>query len=132
MLTHAVSHRLADAGRLASARKWRTHAELLRDSAEAPALTTGQRTVLLRDAQAAERQAGRRLRAMRTRGHNLDEGPRPSAGPDRPCCGAARFCSRGGADGRTSPSFTGVDPGSVFHAHVRCGLDRLTNPSQRR
>ena len=43
------------------------HVELLRDGAEAPALTTGQRTVLLRDAEAAERQAHRRLRTMRTR-----------------------------------------------------------------
>ncbi len=67
MLTHSVPHRLVDASCLASARKWRTHAELLRDGAEAPALTTGQRTVLLRDAALAERQARRRLRAMRTR-----------------------------------------------------------------
>ena len=65
MLTHAVPHRLADARCLASARHWRTHAELLRDGAEAPALTTGQRTTLLRDAEAAEHQARRRLRAMR-------------------------------------------------------------------
>lgn len=47
MLTHAVHHRLLDASCLASARRWRTHAELLRDGAEAPALTTGQRTRLL-------------------------------------------------------------------------------------
>ncbi len=67
MLTHSVSHRLVDATCLASARRWRTHAELLRDSAEAPALTTGQRTALLRDAEAAERQARRRVRAMRVR-----------------------------------------------------------------
>ena len=67
MLIHAVSHHLADASRLASARRWRTHAELLRDGAEVPALTTGQRTTLLRDAEAAERQARRRLRAMRAR-----------------------------------------------------------------
>ncbi len=67
MLTHAVPCRLTDAGRLASARNWRTHAEVLRDGAEAPVLTTGQRTVLLRDAEAAERQARRRLRAMRMR-----------------------------------------------------------------
>ena len=44
MLIHTVPHRLVDASRLASARRWRTHAELLRDSAEVPALTTGQRT----------------------------------------------------------------------------------------
>ena len=67
MLTHAVLHRPVDASRLASARRWCTHAELLRDGAEAPALTTGQRMVLLRDAEAAERQARRRLRAMRGR-----------------------------------------------------------------
>jgi len=67
VLTHTVPHRLTDAGRLASARNWRTHAELLRDGAEATVLTTGQRTMLLRDAEAAERQARRRLRAMRMR-----------------------------------------------------------------
>ncbi len=67
MLIHAVPHRLADARCLASARRWRTHAELLRDGAEVPALTTGQRTTLLRNAEAAERQARRRLRAMRMR-----------------------------------------------------------------
>lgn len=66
-LTHTLPHRLADVGRLASARNLRIHAELLRDGAEAPALTTGQRTVLLRDAEAAERQARRRLRAIRAR-----------------------------------------------------------------
>ena len=49
MLTHTVPHRLADAGRLASARHLRAHAELLRD------------------AEAAERQARRRLRTMRAR-----------------------------------------------------------------
>ncbi len=67
MLIHAVPHRPTDAGRLASARRWRVHAELLRDGAEAPALTTGQRTALLRNAEAAECQARRRLRAMRAR-----------------------------------------------------------------
>ena len=67
MLTHTLPHRLADVGRLASARNLRIHAELLRDGAEAPALTTGQRTVLLRDAEAAERQARRRFRTMRAR-----------------------------------------------------------------
>jgi len=67
MLTHSVSRCLVDASCLASARKWRTHAELLRDGAETPALTTGQRTALLRDAEAAERQARRRVRAMRVR-----------------------------------------------------------------
>lgn len=67
MLIHTVPHRLLDASCLASARRWRTHAELLRDSAEMSALTTGQRTTLLRDAQAAERQARRRVRAFRAR-----------------------------------------------------------------
>ena len=65
MLIHTAPHRLADASRLASARLWRSHAELLRDGAEVPALTTGQRTTLLRDAEAAERQARRRLRVTR-------------------------------------------------------------------
>ena len=67
MLIHTVAHHLVDAPCLASARRWRTHADLLRDGAEASVLTTGQRTVLLRDAEAAERQARRRLRAMRAR-----------------------------------------------------------------
>ena len=67
MLTHMLPHRLADVGRLASARHLRAHAELLRDGAEAPVLTTGQRAVLLRDAEVAERQARRRLRAFRVR-----------------------------------------------------------------
>ncbi len=67
MLTQTVPHRLVDASRLASARRLRTHAELLRDGAEMLALTTGQRTTLLRVAEAAERQARRRLRAMRGR-----------------------------------------------------------------
>lgn len=67
MLTHSVPCRLSDAGRLASARNWRIHAELLRDGAEAPVLTTGQRTMLLRNAEAAEHQARRRLRVMRAR-----------------------------------------------------------------
>ncbi len=67
MLIHAAPHRLTDAGRLASARNLRSHADLLRDGAEAPVLTTGQRTVLLRDAEAAERQARRRLRRRRAR-----------------------------------------------------------------
>ena len=67
MLTHTAPHRLTDASYLASARRWRTHAELLRDGAEMPALTTGQRTTLLRNAEMAERQARRRLRAMRMR-----------------------------------------------------------------
>ena len=67
MLTHFVPHRLPDVGHLACARNLRSHADLLRDGAEAPVLTSGQRTMLLRDADAAERQARRRLRAIRAR-----------------------------------------------------------------
>ena len=67
MLTHTLPHHLANVGRLSNARSLRVHAELLRDGAEAPALTTGQRAVLLRDAEAAERQACRRLRGLRAR-----------------------------------------------------------------
>ena len=67
MLIHSVFCRLVDASCLASARRWRTHAELLRDGAEVSVLTTGQHTTLLRDAEAAEHQARRRLRAMRVR-----------------------------------------------------------------
>ncbi len=68
---HAASrfHRSAGAPGLARVRAWRMHADVLRDSAEAPALTTGQRTALLRDAAAAERQAlppRRRRRPIRT------------------------------------------------------------------
>jgi len=43
MLTQILPHRPADGRCLASARNLRTHAELLRDGAEAPVLTTGQR-----------------------------------------------------------------------------------------
>lgn len=67
MLIHTVPHRPVDASCFACARRWRTHAELLRDGAEAPALTTGQRTMLLRNAEIAERQARRRLRTVRAR-----------------------------------------------------------------
>jgi len=38
-------------------RSWRKEAEHLRDNAEAAHLTTGQRATLLREAEAAERQA---------------------------------------------------------------------------
>ncbi len=47
----------ADASCLASARSWRKEAEHLRDNAEAAYLTAGQRATLLREADAAERQA---------------------------------------------------------------------------
>jgi len=66
MHTPSRLQRAVDVPSLARVRAWRTHADILRDSAEAPALTTGQRTALLRDAAAAERQArppGRRHRA---------------------------------------------------------------------
>ena len=72
MLFQIVPHRLVDATCLASARRWRTHADLLRDGAEMPVLTTGQRTTLLRDAEAAERQARpprRRPSAVTVRHH---------------------------------------------------------------
>jgi len=56
---HAASrfHRSAAAPGLAKVRAWHMHAEVLRDSAEALSLTARQRTALLRDAAAAERQA---------------------------------------------------------------------------
>jgi hypothetical protein len=49
--------RAAYASCLASARRWRREAEHLRDKAEAVHLTAGQRATLLREAEAAERQA---------------------------------------------------------------------------
>ena len=49
--------RLADASCLASARTWRREAEALRDHAAARGLTQQQRTTLLREADAAERQS---------------------------------------------------------------------------
>jgi len=47
----------ADASCLTSARSWRKKAEHLRDNAEAAYLTAGRRATLLREAEAAERQA---------------------------------------------------------------------------
>ena len=67
MLIHAIPHRLSDAGCLAHARNLHIHAELLRDGAEAPALTTGRRTALLRNAEVAEQQARQRLRTRHAR-----------------------------------------------------------------
>lgn len=58
--------RLADASCLASTRNWRTHAEIMRDNADASFLTTRQRTALLREAAAADRQANHVLAAIRT------------------------------------------------------------------
>ncbi len=49
--------RAAEASCLASARSWRKEAEHLRGNAEAAYLTAGQRATLLREAEAAERQA---------------------------------------------------------------------------
>jgi len=66
--------RIADVPSLARVRAWRTHADILRDSAETPALTTGQRTALLRDAAVAERKARPPGRHRRTHRH-----PPPSA-----------------------------------------------------
>ena len=57
MQGHSHLQRAADVSCLASARSWRKEAEHLRDNAEATYLTTGQRATLLREAEAAERQA---------------------------------------------------------------------------
>ncbi len=57
----------ADASCLASARSWRKEAEHLRDNAEAATLTAGQRATLLREAEAAERQADWWLDAISAR-----------------------------------------------------------------
>jgi len=46
MHTPSRLQRAADVPSLARVRAWRTHADILRDSVEAPALTTGQRTAL--------------------------------------------------------------------------------------
>lgn len=85
MLTQILPHRPADSRCLASARNLRTHAELLRDGAEAPVLTTGQRIMLLRDAEAAERQANRRMRALRARWPGPNGNGRTPQGTDRSC-----------------------------------------------
>jgi len=57
MQVYSQLQRAADASCLASARSWRKEAEHLRDNAEAAYLTAGQRATLLREAEAAERQA---------------------------------------------------------------------------
>lgn len=85
MLTQILPHRPADGCCLASARNLRTHAELLRDGAEAPVLTTGQRIMLLRDAEAAERQANRRMRALRAQRPGPNGNGRTPQGMDRSC-----------------------------------------------
>jgi len=57
MQDYSHLQRAADASCLASARSWHKEARHLRDNAEAAYLTAGQRTTLLREAKAAERQA---------------------------------------------------------------------------
>ena len=57
MQDYSHLQRAADASCLASARRWRREAEHLRGNAEAATLTAGQRATLLREAEAAERQA---------------------------------------------------------------------------
>ena len=57
MLTQTNIASLADASCFESARRWRRDAEHLRDNADAVHLTAGQRARLLREAEAADRQA---------------------------------------------------------------------------
>ncbi len=64
MLTQSNITALADASCFASARRWRRDAEHLRDNADAAYLTAGQRTMLLREAEAADRQADWWLEAV--------------------------------------------------------------------
>ena len=61
---HAPLQRLADASCFASARAWRAEAEALREHAQAATLTERQRVTLLREAEAADRQADRWLDAI--------------------------------------------------------------------
>jgi hypothetical protein len=49
--------RLSQAGCLSSAQSWRSHAEILRESAQASHLNEHQRAILEREAEAADRQA---------------------------------------------------------------------------
>jgi len=85
MLTQILPHRPTDGRCRASARNLRTHAELLRDGAEVPVLTTGQRIVLLRDAEAAERQANRRMRALRAQCPGSNGNRQTPQSTDRSC-----------------------------------------------
>lgn len=64
MLTQTNIASLADASCFASARIWRRDAEHLRDNADAVHLTGGQRAMLLREAEAADRQADWWLEAV--------------------------------------------------------------------
>ena len=57
MQDHSNVQRLAGMSCLASARTWRSEAEHLRDHAKASCLTASQRATLLREAEAADRQA---------------------------------------------------------------------------
>ncbi len=67
MLTQSNIVSLADASCFVSARRWRRDAEHLRDNADASHLTTGQRAMLLREAEAADRQADWWLEAVEKR-----------------------------------------------------------------
>ena len=64
MLTQTNIASLADTSCFASARRWRRDAEHIRDNAEAAYLTASQRTMLLREAEAADRQADWWLEAV--------------------------------------------------------------------
>lgn len=55
---HVAPSRLADDSCHASAKRWQSEAECLREQAELRHLTPKQRAVMLREAQAADRQAG--------------------------------------------------------------------------
>ncbi len=57
MMVEMQSQRVVDLSCLASARSWRQEAAHLRDHADRPYLTSSQRAVFLRQAEAAERQA---------------------------------------------------------------------------
>lgn len=62
---HIPAQRLADASCFASVRAWRAEAEILREHAQAATLTERQRMTLLREAEAADRQADWWLDAIR-------------------------------------------------------------------
>ena len=64
MMVEMQSRRAVDLSCLASARSWRQEAACLRDHADRPYLTSMQRAALLRQAEAAERQADWWLEGM--------------------------------------------------------------------
>lgn len=64
MLTQTNIASLTDTSCFASARRWRRDAEHIRDNAETAHLTARQRTMLLREAEAADRQADWWLEAV--------------------------------------------------------------------